>query len=42
LNTTQFIAALLYVASGDIPMPNYWRYVRARRDLCKVLRGAAK
>lgn len=38
LTVTQAIAALLYVASLEIPFPEFWRHTLARRHLMIVLR----
>lgn len=35
---TQFIAALLWVASMDIPRPSFHRYELAWRDLLRAMR----
>lgn len=35
---TQFIAALLWVASLEIPRPEFHRFELARRDLLRAMR----
>ena len=39
MTLTQAIASLLYMASLELPIPEYWRHVNARRTLMRALRG---
>jgi hypothetical protein len=39
MTITQWCAALLLVASLDLPFPEYHRHFKARLDLSRCLRG---
>lgn len=39
MTITQFIAALLYASSLEVPVSHRYRYTHARRDLMRTLRG---
>lgn len=40
MTIAQIIASMLFVASYDIPQPEFWRHTRARRELMRSLRAA--
>lgn len=39
MTIAQIIASMLFVASYDIPRPEFWRHARARRELMRSLRS---